>query len=76
MKELILCQTECVGHLQSILNVAEPFKGLVVRTERKLHSSVFGKLEKAKAYCEEILEQYPKTKAAAEAKSLLDKLSK
>jgi S1-C subfamily serine protease len=35
-----------------------------------------GKLEKAKAYCEEILESYPKTKAAEEAKLLLDKLSK
>jgi S1-C subfamily serine protease len=35
-----------------------------------------GKLEKAKIYCEEILEAYPKTKAAEGAKELLDKLSK
>jgi len=35
-----------------------------------------GKLEKAKTYCEEILETYPKTKAAEAAKELLAKLSK
>jgi S1-C subfamily serine protease len=35
-----------------------------------------GKLEKAKNYCEEILEAYPKTKAAQAAKELLEKLSK
>src|SRR5439155_6497125 len=34
-----------------------------------------GKLEKAKAYCEEILALYPKTKAAEGARLLLDKLS-
>jgi S1-C subfamily serine protease len=47
---------------------------------RKLHFAkelaVDGKLEKAKSYCDEILELFPKTKAAAEAKQLLDKLSK
>ena len=35
-----------------------------------------GKLETAKRYCQRILEQYPKTKAAAGAKELLEKLSK
>jgi S1-C subfamily serine protease len=35
-----------------------------------------GKLEKAKDRCEEILKSYPNTKAAEEARSLLDKLSK
>jgi S1-C subfamily serine protease len=35
-----------------------------------------GKLERAKSYCELILERYPKTKAAAGAKELLEKLSK
>lgn len=35
-----------------------------------------GKLERAKSYCEEILETYPKTKAAEGAKELLEKLSK
>jgi hypothetical protein len=35
-----------------------------------------GKLERAKRYCEQILESYPKTKAAAGAKELLEKLSK
>ena len=35
-----------------------------------------GKLEKAKTYCEEILESYPKTKAAEGAQQLLEKLKK
>jgi hypothetical protein len=35
-----------------------------------------GKPEKAIVYCEEILKNYPKTKAAAEAKELLEKLKK
>jgi S1-C subfamily serine protease len=35
-----------------------------------------GKLERAKSYCEQILQLYPKTKAAAGAKELLEKLSK
>jgi S1-C subfamily serine protease len=35
-----------------------------------------GKLEKAKTRCEEILEAFPKTKAAEGAKQLLEKLSK
>jgi TolA-binding protein len=35
-----------------------------------------GKLEKAKGYCQEILDSYPKTKAAEAARLLLDKLSK
>src|SRR5207237_1423106 len=35
-----------------------------------------GKLEKAKSYCEEILDSFPKTKAAEGARLLLDKLSK
>jgi TolA-binding protein len=35
-----------------------------------------GKLEDAREYCQDILKRYPKTKAAAEAKELLDKLKK
>lgn len=38
--------------------------------------AVEGKLERAKARCEEILESYSKTKAAEGARLLLDKLSK
>jgi hypothetical protein len=35
-----------------------------------------GRLEKAKERCEEIINDFPKTKAALEAKTLLDKLNK
>jgi S1-C subfamily serine protease len=50
------------------------------RAARKLKNAreflKFGQEKDAREYCEEILAQYPKTKAAVEAKELLDQLNK
>jgi S1-C subfamily serine protease len=65
----------------SIASSAEPKppddeKKAATKLEWAKDLAMNGKLEKAKTYCEEILDSYPKTKAAGGARLLLDKLSK
>jgi S1-C subfamily serine protease len=66
--------TESKGQAEDTAALAEHKASTKLKFAKTLAED--GKLEKAKDRCEEIISTYPNTKAAAEAKQLLEKLSK